>query len=184
MNKLFAKYESWTEMGKNLFILVVIAIVGVIASIPFIFLENVGVLLGWLLGSAVNLFAYVSMAKGSHYILSNSSSAKYGYLAMAWALLRILLYVGALVLAGFASFRWGSLSHGYCNLISLALALMPTWLTLVFGTMLRHARAERKNMAKPAAPKPEEPKPEAPVESEPEQEAAPAEESEPTEGAE
>lgn len=124
-------------MGKNLFILITIAIVGTIISAIFLVVDNVGVLLGWLLGSAVNLFAYTSIHKGSAYLLSTSTSSKRGYLTILWGLLRFALYAGCLVLAAFASFRWGSLSHGYCNLISTALALMPTWIVLVIATFVR-----------------------------------------------
>ena len=124
-------------MGKNLFILITIAIVGTIISAIFLVVDNVGVLLGWLLGSAVNLFAYISIHKGSAYLLSTSTSSKRGYLTILWGLLRFALYAGCLVLAAFASFRWGSLSHGYCNLISTALALMPTWIVLVIATFVR-----------------------------------------------
>lgn len=137
-------------MGKNLFILIVVAIVGALVSLVFLVADNVGVLLGWLLGSAVNIFAYVTIYKGSASLLAGGSS-KRAYLAVVWAFLRILLYAGALFLAGFASFKWGTLSHGYCNLISTALALMPTWIVVVCAALIRHKKAMRAD--KPVEPK-------------------------------
>lgn len=171
MKRLVEKYESWSEMGKNLFILIVIAIIGALISVIFLVIDNVGVLLGWLLGSAVNLIAYISIYKGSSYLLSTSQSSSKGYLAALWSLIRFLLYTGSLLLASFASFKWGSLSHGYCNLISTALALMPTWIVLVFATVIRNGR-EAKKAAAIKADKPAEPKEEAEVGETPVEEPA------------
>ena len=151
MKKLAEKYQSWSEIGKNLFLLVCVAIAGALISLVWVFLDNIGVLLGWLLGSAVNIFAYFTMAKGASYLLGESRSTKAGYLVIVWGVLRFGLYAGTLVLACFCSFKWGSLSHGYCNLISAALGLMPTWITLACSMLLRN----RKQAA--PAPKKEEP---------------------------
>ena len=119
-----------------------VTLVGAAISCVFIFQDNVGVLLGWLLGSAVNLFSYFTIYKGASYLISNSTSSKQGYLSMVWGMLRFLLYAGVLLLSGFASFKWGSLSHGYCNFIAAALALMPTWITLVITMFFRAKKAE------------------------------------------
>lgn len=156
MKRLVDRYESWDELGKNLFILLVVTLIGTLVSAGFIFVDNIGVLLGWLLGSAVNLFAYWSIHKGSSYILSNSTKPSQGYLAVLWGLLRFLLYAGCLALAGFASFRWGSLSHGYCNLVSCALALMPTWIMLVIVTLVRGNKAPKKAVEEPKQEEPKE----------------------------
>ena len=150
MKRLVEKYESWGEMGKNLFILIVIAIIGALISLVFLVADNVGVLLGWLLGSAVNIFAYVSIYKGSASLLAGGST-KRAFLAVVWAFLRIALYAGVLFLAGFASFKWGTLSHGYCNLVSTALALMPTWIVLVCTALIR--RKKEPTPTKPAESK-------------------------------
>ena len=136
--KFAERYHSWTEEKKNLFILVVIALVGVLVTAIFAFVDNIGVLLGWVLGSAINLICYVSLVKGTKALLSSDIQGAKGGLVMALlSIARLLLYAAGLVLAGFASFRWGSLTHGYCNLISLALAYMPTWITLLFTFFLR-----------------------------------------------
>ena len=137
MSKLIERFSSWTEFKQNLCVLLLVTLIGAAICVPFIFLDNIGVLLGWLLGSAVNMFAYVTIAKGSAFILSGNQGSKFGYLAMVGGVLRLAFYAGALALAGFASFQWGSLAHGYCNIISLSIALMPTWLTLVLGALIR-----------------------------------------------
>lgn len=147
-------YDSWSDFKKNLFILLVIVAVGALVTAGFIFVNNVGVLFGWLLGSAVNIIAYVTMEKGANFLLAGdeSESGKRGYLAIVFNLARLLLYAGALVLSAFASFKWGSLSHGYCNLISCALALMPTWITLLVVTFKRARHLDepaKKEEAKP-----------------------------------
>ena len=142
-----SKYESWSEFKKNLFLLICIALLGALACAGFIFLDNIGVLFGWLLGSAVNIFAYATINHGTAFLLSADGGAKKAYLASLFSILRILLYGAALVLAGFASFMWGSLAHGYCNIISCALALMPTWIVLAlvtFGRMKKSGKGEGK----------------------------------------
>lgn len=141
MANLVEKYRSWDDHQKNLFILIVIAVVGLLACVPFIFLDNIGVLLGWALGSVVNIIAFVTIWKGSASLLRQTDSNR-GYLALIGAFLRIALYLGALLLSGFASFKWGTLAHGYCNIISLSLALMPTWIVVVTTTLLRANRAK------------------------------------------
>ena len=138
------RYENWSDFQKNLFILISIAILGALASIGFIFVDNIGVLFGWLLGSAINLFSYISLAKGTSYLLSPGSTPKQAYLSSVFAILRIFLYAAALLLSGFASFRWGTLAHGYCNLIACALALMPTWIVLLIVTFGRMKKGEGK----------------------------------------
>jgi len=155
MKRFVEKYESWSEMGKNLFILIVVAVIGALISLVFLVADNVGVLLGWLLGSAVNILAYVSICKGSSRLLSTSGSAKQGYFAILWAFLRLFLYAGSLLLAGFASFKWGTLAHGYCNLIAVALALMPTWIVLVLSTLSRNRKTPKEEPKPVEAPKEE-----------------------------
>ena len=138
------KYGKWSSFQQNLFILICVALVGTLACAGFIFLDNVGVLLGWLLGSSINILSYVTIYKGSSFLLDPSArSSKLSYLASIFSILRIFLYAGALLLAGFATFRWGTISHGYCNFVSTALALMPTWI-VVFITTINSVRAPKK----------------------------------------
>lgn len=145
MKKLAEKFATWSEFKQILFVLIVVALLGAIISCIFIFVENVGVLWGWLLGSAVNLFAYITIYKGSAAVLNSAKGhGMAGGMAIALGGLRFLFYAGALLLSGFASFKWGSLAHGYCNLISCALALMPTWITLVIVLFFRAKKAEKK----------------------------------------
>ena len=143
MSKFVEKYNAWPEEKRNLFLLFVVALGGAFACIPFIFLDNVGVLFGWLLGSAVNIFAYFSIYKVAEATLNPEATAKRGYFMALFAMFRIALYAGVLVLSAFATFRWGSLSHGYCNIVSAALALMPTWIVVLLTTFFR-AKKEKK----------------------------------------
>lgn len=143
------RFANWSEFQKNLFILLAIALVGTLVSVIFIFLDNVGVLLGWLAGSAVNLIAYITIAKGAAFVLDQSDlSGKRGYLTAVFGMFRFLLYAGVLVLAGFASFRWGSLEHGYLNLVAVALALMPNWVVLLIMTYSRLKKPAKKEQTK------------------------------------
>ena len=143
MGKFIDKYSSWSDEKKNLFILFCVAIVGALACIPFIFLDNIGVLFGWLLGSAVNMFAYFSIVKVSEATLDPNVSSKRGYFMALFAMMRLALYAGVLFLSAFATFRWGSMAHGYCNIVSAALALMPTWIVVVITTFFRAKKEEK-----------------------------------------
>lgn len=143
MSKFIDKYSSWNDEKKNLFILFCVAIVGALACIPFIFLDNIGVLFGWLLGSAVNMFAYFSIVKVSEATLDPNTSSKRGYFMALFAMMRLALYAGVLFLSAFATFRWGSMAHGYCNIVSAALALMPTWIVVVITTFFRAKKEEK-----------------------------------------
>ncbi|MBQ7250096.1 MAG: hypothetical protein IJS37_01960 [Bacilli bacterium] len=143
MGKFVDKYSSWKDEKKNLFILACVALVGAIACIPFIVVDNIGVLFGWLLGSAVNIFAYYSIVKVSEATLDPDASSKRGYFMALFAMLRLALYAGVLFLAAFATFRWGSMAHGYCNIVSAALALMPTWIVVVITTFFRAKKEEK-----------------------------------------
>lgn len=155
MSGLVSKYKSWDDFHKNMFLLGIVTLVGALISVAFIFLDNIGVLLGWLLGSAVNFFAYVTMHVGSKRLLTPGADPKSGYFTLLWAVLRLALYAGALLLSGFCTFKWGTLAHGYCNLIAVALALMPTWIMLVVTGLIR---APKLNAPKAEQPDAEEPK--------------------------
>ena len=149
MASLAEKYRNWSDFKKNMFILLMVTLFGALVGVGFIFIDNMGVLLGWLLGSAVNIFAYVTMHYGSKRLLSPDTDPKKGYFALVWAVLRLALYAGCLLLSGFASFKWGTLAHGYCNIIATALALMPTWIMLVVTTFFRSHKAKEEPAAKP-----------------------------------
>ena len=143
MGKFVDKYSSWSEEKRNLFLLLVITIVGALVCVPFIFLDNIGVLFGWLLASAVNMFAYFSIYKVAEATLTPDATSKRSYFVALFAMLRLALYAGVLVLSAFATFRWGTLAHGYCNIVSAALGLMPTWIVVLFTTFF-HANKEKK----------------------------------------
>ena len=148
MDKFIEKYNSWSEEKQNLFLLFVIALVGALACVPFIFLDNVGVLFGWLLGSAVNIFAYFSIYKVAEATLNPDATSKRGYFMALFAMFRIALYAAVLVLAAFATFRWGTMTHGYCNIVSAALALMPTWIVVFLTTFFRNKKAKKEGEGK------------------------------------
>lgn len=148
MGKFVDKFHSWSEEKRNLFLLLVITIVGALACIPFIFLDNIGVLFGWLLASAVNMFAYFSIYKAAEATLSPDATSKRGYFVALFAMFRLALYAGVLVLSAFATFRWGSMAHGYCNIVSAALGLMPTWIVVFITTFFRHGKEKKGNEEK------------------------------------
>ncbi len=153
MKTLAERYNGWKDEQKNLFILACIGIAGFLILLFGFFIDNPGLPIGWVLGTGIELIAYFTIYKGASYLLDpEDKNGKRGYLMAVFAMGRLLLYAGGLVLAAFCTFVWGSMAHGYCNLWTVFAGYMPEFIVLVIATMIRIKR-------KPApAAKAEEPK--------------------------
>ncbi len=161
MKKLAERYNNWCDEEKNLFIFACIGVVGFLILLFGFFIDNPGLPIGWLLGTAIELVAYFTIWRGTAFLLDpQDKDGKRGYLMAVFALGRLFLYAGGLVLAAFCSFVWGTLAHGYCNLWTVFAGYMPEFIVLIFVTFFR---LKKKPAAAPA-PK-EEPAPEAKEES-------------------
>lgn len=115
-----------------------IALLGFLATSVFFFLSNPGVPLGWLFGSAIEIVCYITIVKGTSFLLDpNKLNRKRGLIAPLFMLLRLALYAGGLVLAAFATFRWGSMSSSYLNFWAVFAAYMPMVVLLLFVTFYR-----------------------------------------------
>ena len=136
--KLVDWYNSASEMKKNIFLLSVIALIGLAATFIFFFLNNPGVSLGWLLGSAIEIICYITIVKGTSFLLDPKGlDKKRAILAPVFMLLRLALYAGGLVLAAFCTFRWGSNASSYLNFWAVFAGYMPMVALLLFTTLLR-----------------------------------------------
>ena len=136
-------FSKASEAKQNTFILGVVALVGFVCLSVFFFLNNPGVPLGWLLGSVIEIVAYITIVKGASFLLDPSSlNRNKGYLAPLFMFVRLGLYTGGLVLAAFASFSWGSLESSYLNFFAVFAAYMPMVVVLIFTTVYRLKKSQ------------------------------------------
>ena len=112
------------------------AVFGIVSTVPFIFLDNVGVMLGWILGSIINLIAYITIVRGSNALLHAGSNGKVGLLAALGFVLRLMLYAAGLTLAAFCTFRWNS--H-FLHFWFVFAAMLPIYPILIITTLLNKA---------------------------------------------
>lgn len=131
-------YNNASEMKKNLFLLGIITAIGFAATFIFFFMNNPGVPFGWLFGSAIEIVCYITIVKGTSFLLDpNKLNPKRGLLAPLFMILRLALYAGGLVLAAFATYRWGSMASSYLNFWAVFAAYMPLPALLLFTTIYR-----------------------------------------------
>ena len=151
MMSFAARYCSWSEEKQNLFLLAMIGLAGCLVLAFSAFIDNIGLLLGWILGTLIEIFCYITIVAGSRFLLSGNkeSGSAFGVLGAAMGMFRLLFYAGGLLLGGFATFVWGSLSHGYCNVFTVFAGYMPLMIVLLIGTAIR--------LKKNSSPKQEEP---------------------------
>jgi len=149
--KLVEWYNKTSDTKKNLFLLGIVTLCGFAVTSIFFFLNNPGVPLGWLFGSIIELICYLSIVKGTAFMLDlNSLDRKKGYLAPLFMFMRLALYAGGLILAAFATFRWGSMSSSYLNFFAVFAGYMPMVVLLLIVTFGR--------LKKSAPVQPEKPK--------------------------
>ena len=101
------RIKSFDESKLNLFLLSCIALGVFILTIPFFFLGFPGIPLGWLLGSAIEIFNYATIVLGAKLIISPQvdKPIKGAIYMIFTTLLRIAFWVGGLALAGYITFR-------------------------------------------------------------------------------
>ena len=132
------RYLSWTDEGKTLFWLIVADIAVFLALIPFFLLSNMGIPLGWLLGSVAVCLCYLSMIKGTGFVLKQASDANGRNRGMAFAvafsLIRLFLMAGVLIFAAFMTFK---VEGNFVNFFSTAAAYLPLILVSIVFTLTR-----------------------------------------------
>ena len=142
MGKFSNSYKTWKDGTKNLFLLAMIALLGFLALLFGFFIGNPGLRLGWLLGSAIEIFAYVTIDRGSSFLLSPVADPKKGALGAFFGIFRMALYAAGLVLGGFATYRWGSMASSYCNVWTVFSGYLPMGFVLICTTFFRCKKEE------------------------------------------
>jgi predicted ABC-type exoprotein transport system permease subunit len=150
--KLAEKFVKMKSEEKDFFILLAIAIIVFLCLTPLFFLSKGSWPLGWLLGSAVSLFAYWSIIKFTSSILSSDNTKKastiFGVVAGG---ARIFLYAAALIVSAICTFKsqwFGGFSA--FNFFSTFIAFMPMPLVLIISNLIRNKKPVAKPIDKPA----------------------------------
>lgn len=141
--RLTQRYNSLSSEGQNFVLLIIIGLAGTLACVPLALLPSVGLggPLGFLLGSALELFSYWTICRGSKVLLSDDKS-KPGSIALVAVsyLLRLALIAGAMVLACFCTFRWDA--H-FLYIWTLFAALLPVYPLLILKTLLKGKKKQK-----------------------------------------
>lgn len=149
-------YSTWSDEKKNFFLLGMTCLLGcLILSFGF-FLDNPGLVIGWLLGSAISAFCYATMVLSAKFLLSgDEKSSKFGYFGAVFGLFRLGFYAGGLVIGAFATFVWGSNAHGYCNLWTVFAGYLPLFVILIVTTLMSLKKEKSPAKAEPLEEKKE-----------------------------
>lgn len=84
-------------------------LVGIASFACFFFLDNPGYPLGWILGGGLSIVCYISIVYGSNAILLGTQNKKFGTsFIVLFGLLRLILLGGALLLAGYYTYKLNS----------------------------------------------------------------------------
>ena len=145
-------YNNASEPKKNIFLLGIVTAIGFAATFIFFFMNNPGVPLGWLFGSAIEIVCYITIVKGTTFLLDpNKLNRKRGFLAPLFMVLRLALYAGGLVLGAFCTYKWGTMACSYLNFWAVFAGYMPLPILLVFVTIYRLKKQQTET---PVAPQP------------------------------
>lgn len=140
--KLTERFNKLSDLAKNFAILSIIGVLGTLVCIPLALIPAVGLggPLGFLLGSLLELFSYWTIVRGSDVILSKEKSKPANVvLVVVFYVLRLGLIAGALILAGFCTFRWDA--H-YLYIWTVFAGLLPVYPYLIVST-LAHKGAKK-----------------------------------------
>lgn len=155
-------YSKLSENGKNLFILIAIALLGLLVLAPFFFFQNAGLGFGWILGSGIEIFCYLSILWSSK-IISDVQAKHPGTIALAalFSILRIVLYAGGLFLGGLYTYKFHS---NWLNLWTVFVAYLPMGFVLGINALIKAKKdktseGSEESSAKPEAPKADEIRP-------------------------
>lgn len=148
---LLRAYLKWSEEKRNFFLLGCVCLLGCLVLSFGFFVDNPGLVIGWILGSAISAFCYLTIVWGARFLLSGDEHQnKFGYLGAAFGIFRLAFYAGGLVLGGFATYVWGSSAHGYCNLWTVFAGYMPLFAILIITNLasLRQKAPKKEEVAK------------------------------------
>jgi hypothetical protein len=143
-------YNKLKSEQKDLFIIVLIALVVFLCLLPLYLIKQGAWPNGWLLGSAVAVVGYVTLVKTLSKFGADSQKASSVGLTILFSALRYVLYAAALAVSAVCTFRpdWFGGFNGF-QFFATALALIPTWGVLLVANFVR-AKKEEKSSGNPS----------------------------------
>jgi len=109
MKNLVEKYNKLTLKGRNTFWMIIIGIIGTIILLPWCFLSNPGLSLGFLFGSLIEIGCYRLIVLTSD-VMTKSATENVKSSVLIFSTLgfgiRFILYAAGLVLAALDTFKW------------------------------------------------------------------------------
>ncbi|MCR5078889.1 MAG: hypothetical protein K6B65_03085 [Bacilli bacterium] len=152
------RYIGLSDEGKTLFWLILVDLVVFLGMVPFFFLSFIGLPLGWLLGSAIEIVCFLTMIKGSGFILDIANEKNGRNRGRAWALvfafLRFVLMVGGLVLSAVFTFK---MEGNYLNFFACAAGYLPLMIVAIVFNLLHKRKKDEKPVIKEELEEGEEP---------------------------
>lgn len=141
-------YSKLSETGQNLFILIAIALIGLVALSPFFFFSKVGLGLGWFLGSGIEILCYLSIVFAAK-VMGDTSGKHSGLigLAVVFSFARLALYAGGLALSAFYTYK---LKTDWLNMWTVFVAYLPLGFVLGIKALIGFVR-EKKGVKAPSA---------------------------------
>lgn len=135
--------ERIKNMDEHKLALLVLCAVGIFVFLcltPFFFFNNPGVPLGWLLGTAIEIFNFWSIIFSSSMILATAEGKKVKGVAFStiFVFLRLALWAGGLALGGLCTYKW---NNNWLNVWSVFAAYVPMTIAVAI-TFLSHGKAK------------------------------------------
>lgn len=141
-------YEKWPTVQRNLFLLGSLDVFVALCLLPFLFFDLPGLFVGWLVGSAISLLAYLSIVYMAGAITGSVNEEKRSGravgLSVFFGLLRFALYAGGLALSAYLTFR---AKNPWLNFWALFAAYVPMPIVLAVETLI--GRREDKKVVPP-----------------------------------
>ncbi|MCR5490848.1 MAG: hypothetical protein K6F32_01825 [Bacilli bacterium] len=131
--------ERIGKMDEHRLVILILSLIGLFVFLcltPFFFFNNPGVPLGWLLGTAIEVFNYWTIILSSGAILSPYSSKKTRGVAFVilFVFLRLAFWVGGLVLGALCTYTW---QNNYLNIWSVFAGYVPMTVAVAIAFMGR-----------------------------------------------
>lgn len=132
----------------QLLILVIVALVVALGLIPFIFFSHLDVVLGWLLGSLIEIICFLTILKSSSSMakVAKGGNAAVAGLSILWYFLRILLYAAGLVIGALCTFKSAEWFGGfdYFNFWAVFASYMPLPIVLLITGLIFNKKKTEK----------------------------------------
>jgi MFS family permease len=135
--KLKEKIKQLSDNKRMFYILLILCLFGAIVFIPFCAtkLLSWGWEIGFLFGSLVSGLALLLIVVSTTMLSKDVSSSKAVSITILFFVLRIALYVGALVLGAFFQYKWNL--ESVMNLFGVFIGLLPMQIAVIISMLFK-----------------------------------------------